>query len=51
MLELLQDFIALRLFLKCVEDISEEAHDADGIYVVLQYQRWRESLKNCRSLT
>ena len=26
--------------LKCLEDASEEACDADGVYVVLQKQRW-----------
>ena len=40
MSELLQGLIALRLFLKRLDDISEETRDADGIYVVLQDQRW-----------
>jgi hypothetical protein len=34
--ELLQGLTVFRLFLKHVEDISEEAHDADGMYMVLQ---------------
>ena len=45
MSELLQDLIALRLFLKRVEAISEEARDADSVCVVLQDQRWGESSK------
>ena len=32
--------------LKCLEDTSEEACDADGVYVVLQNQRWGESFEN-----
>jgi len=28
-----------------VEDIAKEACDADGIYVVLRYQRWGKNLK------
>jgi hypothetical protein len=31
--------IAFRLFLKRVEDISEEDRDADGIYLVLEEKR------------
>jgi hypothetical protein len=38
MSELLQDLIALREFLTRLEDICEEARDADGICVVLQDQ-------------
>jgi len=34
------------VILKCLEDTSEEACDADGVYVVLQNQRWRESFEN-----
>jgi len=45
MSELLQSLIAFRLYLKRVEDISEEACDADGIYVILQDQRWEKILK------
>jgi len=30
----------LGIFLKCLEDTSEEACDAGGVYVVLQNQRW-----------
>ena len=32
--------------LKCLEDTSEEACDADGVYVVLQNQRCGESFEN-----
>jgi hypothetical protein len=51
MSELLRDLIALKLFLKRVEYICEEARDVDGIYVVLQNQRWLESSKYCWSFT
>lgn len=34
--ELLQSLIAFQLLLKRVEDVSEEACDADNIYVILQ---------------
>ena len=39
-LGVLPDLISLGVFLKCLEDTSEEACDADGVYVVLQNQRW-----------
>jgi hypothetical protein len=35
----------LILFLKRVEDSSGEACNADGVYVVLQNQRWGKRLK------
>ena len=31
--------------LKCLEDTSEEACDAEGVYVVLQIQRWGRVLR------
>ena len=37
----------LGVVLKCLEDTSEEACDADGVCVVLQNQRWGgESFEN-----
>ena len=45
--ELLRSLIAFQLLLKRVEDVSEEACDADGIYVILQDQRWGKGLKCC----
>ena len=39
-LGVLPNLISLGIFLKCLEDTSEEACDADGVYVVLQNQRW-----------
>ena len=35
-LGVLTNLISLGIFLKCLEDTSEEACDADGVYVVLQ---------------
>ena len=32
--------------LKFLEDTSDEACDADGVYVVLQNHRWEESFEN-----
>jgi hypothetical protein len=49
--ELLRSLIAFHLFLKRVEDVSEEACDADGVYVTLQDQRWRKDLKYFWSFT
>ena len=34
-LRVLPDLISLGIFLKCLEDMSEEDCDADGVYVVL----------------
>ena len=42
----LTNFISLGIFLKCLEDTSEEVCDADGVYVVLQNQRWGERFEN-----
>ena len=39
-LGVLTNLISLGIFLKCLEDTSEEVCDADGVYVVLQNQRW-----------
>ena len=39
-LGVLPNLISLGIFLKCLEDTSEEACDADRVYVVLQNQRW-----------
>ena len=36
--------------MKCFEDISEEACDADGIYVVLQNQRRGKRFEYCWSV-
>ena len=33
--ELLWNLISFQLFLKRVEDVAEEASDADGVYVML----------------
>jgi hypothetical protein len=41
----LLDIISLGLYLKCVEDISEEACAADGIYMALQNQKWGKNLE------
>jgi hypothetical protein len=49
--ELFQGLDALNLLLKCVEDTSEEACNADGVYVMLQNQRWGKSLKYRGSFT
>jgi len=38
---------AFQLLLKRVEDVSEEACDTDGIYVILQNQRLGKGLKYC----
>jgi hypothetical protein len=46
----LQQLISFGFFLKCFEDISEEACDADGIYVVLQNQRWGKRFEYCWSV-
>jgi hypothetical protein len=43
---MLPNLISLGIVLKCLEDTSEEARDADGIYVALQNQRWGESFDN-----
>jgi len=48
---LFRSLIAFQLLLKRVQDVSEEACDADGIYVILQSQRWGESLKCCWTFT
>jgi hypothetical protein len=45
-----QSLIPIGFFLKCVKDISEEACDAGGIYVVLQNQRWGKRFENCWSV-
>jgi hypothetical protein len=39
-LECYKNLISFGFFLKCFGDISEEACDADSIYMVLQNQRW-----------
>jgi len=39
-LGVLPNLISLGIFLKCLEDTSEEACDAGGVHVVLQNQRW-----------
>jgi hypothetical protein len=44
-LKILISLIAFGLFLKRVEDTSEEVCDVDGVYVILQNQRWGKSLK------
>ena len=45
-LGVLPDLISLCIFLKCLEDTSEEGCDTDGVYVVLQNQRWGERFDN-----
>ena len=49
--ELLRSLIAFQLLLKRVEEVSEEACDADGICVILQNQRWGKDLKYCWTFT
>jgi len=44
-LGVLPNLISLGIFLKCSEDTSEEAGDADGVYVVLQNQRGGRDLR------
>jgi len=44
-LGVLTNLISLGIFLKCLEDASEEVCDADGVYVVLQNQRWGRDLR------
>ena len=44
-LRVLPNLISLCMFLKCLEDTSEEACDADGVYVVLQNQCWGGNLR------
>ena len=48
-LGVLTNLISLGIFLKCLEDTSEEACDADGVYVVLQNQRWGDLRTDGRS--
>ena len=43
--ELLRSLIAFQLVLKRVKGVSEEACDADGIYVIFQNQKWGKVLK------
>jgi len=43
--ELLRSSIAFQLLLKRVEDVTEETRCADGIYVILQNQRWGEGFE------
>jgi len=43
---LLTNLISLGIFLKCLEDTSEEVRDADGVYVVMQNQNWEERFEN-----
>ena len=45
-LGVLPDLISLGIFLKWLEDTSEEACNADGVYVVLQNERWGERFEN-----
>ena len=47
----LSDSVSLGVFLKCLEGTSEEACNADGVYVMLQNQMWGQSLKYCGSFT
>jgi hypothetical protein len=44
------EFNFLWILSKSFEDISEEACDADGIYVVLQNQRWGKRFEYCWSV-
>jgi hypothetical protein len=43
----LQSSISFGFFLKNVEDIREEASDADGNCVVLQNQSWGKRFEYC----
>jgi hypothetical protein len=45
-----KSLIYFGFFLKCLEVISEEACDADGIYVVLQNQMWGKRFEYCWSV-
>ena len=49
-LECYKSLISFEFFLKCMEDISEEACDDDSIYVVLQNQRWVKRFEYCWSV-
>jgi len=49
-LECYKSLISFGFFLKCFEDIPEEACDADGVYVVLQNQRWGKRFEYCWSV-
>ena len=40
------NLVSLGMFLKCLADTSEEACDADGVYAVLQKQRWGDRFEN-----
>ena len=42
----LAEFNFLGIFLKYLEDTSEEDCDADCVYMVLQNQRWGEKFEN-----
>jgi len=40
------NLVSLVILLKCLKDMSEEVCDADGVYVLLQNQRWGERFEN-----
>ena len=40
------NLVSLGILLKCLEDMSEEACDADSVYVLLQNQSWGERFEN-----
>ena len=39
-LECFRVLVSCGFFLKCFQNVSEESCDADGVYVILQNQRW-----------
>jgi hypothetical protein len=45
-LECSRSLFSLGFFLECVVGTSEEACDADGVYVVLQNQIWGTRFEN-----
>ena len=46
-LECFKSLGSFGFFLKCFEGIPEEDCDAEGIYVVLQNQRWGKRFEYC----
>jgi hypothetical protein len=40
--------VSCGFFLKCVENASEESCDDDGVYVILQNQRWGNHLNKVK---
>jgi hypothetical protein len=45
-----KSLVSFGFFVMCFENIPEEACDADGVYVVLQNQRWGKRFEYCWSV-